>query len=178
MNQPTKKSDSGFTIIEVVLVLAIAALIMLMVFIALPALQRGQRDTQRKDDISRLQSAISSFSSANRGSLPSDWDDFVDSHMKRAGDTFSDPTGSDYILVDATSVGDPLDFDYALGTASNVDEMYQDTDETDGDANKIYLVRGGSCDFEDQAIKGAAAGARKIAILKALEDGNYECREA
>ena len=38
----------GFTIIEVVLVLAIAGLIFLMVFIALPALQRSQRDTERR----------------------------------------------------------------------------------------------------------------------------------
>lgn len=42
------KNTKGFTIIEVVLVLAIAGLIFLMVFIALPALQRGQRDTQRR----------------------------------------------------------------------------------------------------------------------------------
>ena len=34
----------GFTIIEVVLVLAIAGLIFLIVFITLPAMQRGQRD--------------------------------------------------------------------------------------------------------------------------------------
>ena len=40
------KQKQGFTIIEVVLVLAIAALIFLMVFMALPALQRSQRDTQ------------------------------------------------------------------------------------------------------------------------------------
>ena len=43
--------DRGFTIIEVVLVLAIAALIFLMVFIALPALQASQRDTARKNDV-------------------------------------------------------------------------------------------------------------------------------
>ena len=42
------KDKNGFTIIEVVLVLAIAGLIFLMVFIALPALQRSQRDTQKK----------------------------------------------------------------------------------------------------------------------------------
>ena len=41
----TKKDNKkGFTIIEVVLVLAIAGLIFAMVFIALPALQRSQRD--------------------------------------------------------------------------------------------------------------------------------------
>ena len=48
----------GFTIIEVVLVLAIAGLIFLMVFIALPALQRSQRDTQRRNDLGRVTNAI------------------------------------------------------------------------------------------------------------------------
>ena len=43
-----KKNKKGFTIIEIVLVLAIAGLIFLMIFVALPALQRSQRDTQRK----------------------------------------------------------------------------------------------------------------------------------
>lgn len=61
----------GFTIIEVVLVLAIAALIMLMVFIAFPALQRSQRDTARKQDQSAIASAISSYESNNGGALPS-----------------------------------------------------------------------------------------------------------
>ena len=40
----TQQNKKGFTIIEVVLVLAIAGLIFLMVFVALPALQRGQRE--------------------------------------------------------------------------------------------------------------------------------------
>ena len=60
----------GFTIIEVVLVLAIAGLIFLMVFIALPALQRSQRDTQRKDDLARFITAVTTFQSNNRGNLP------------------------------------------------------------------------------------------------------------
>ena len=60
----------GFTIIEVVLVLAIAGLIFLMVFIALPALQAGQRDTARKSDVSNVASAVTSYVSSNRGSLP------------------------------------------------------------------------------------------------------------
>jgi len=64
------KNIKGFTIIEVVLVLAIAGLIFLMVFIALPALQAGQRDTARKSDVSNVASALNSYSSANRGSLP------------------------------------------------------------------------------------------------------------
>lgn len=69
MNKVTKK-EKGFTIIEVVLVLAIAGLIFLVVFLALPALQRSQRDTQRKNDVGRLISAIQSYKSNNNGSSP------------------------------------------------------------------------------------------------------------
>ncbi len=64
-----QKQEKGFTIIEVVLVLAIAALIFLMIFVALPALQRGQRDTARKNDVNAIASAINTYRSNNRGSL-------------------------------------------------------------------------------------------------------------
>jgi prepilin-type N-terminal cleavage/methylation domain-containing protein len=65
------KKEKGFTIIEVVLVLAIAGLIFMMVFIALPALQRGQRDTARKSEVSTLLAQITSYQSNNRGAAPS-----------------------------------------------------------------------------------------------------------
>ena len=65
----TKKDNKkGFTIIEVVLVLAIAGLIFAMVFIALPALQRSQRDQSRKNDTSTVAAAINNWNSANRNS--------------------------------------------------------------------------------------------------------------
>lgn len=70
MNAKYKGNVKGFTIIEVVLVLAIAGLIFLMVFIALPALQRGQRDTARKNDVSTVSSAVTTFTSNNRGAFP------------------------------------------------------------------------------------------------------------
>ncbi len=59
----------GFTIIEVVLVLAIAGLIFLMVFIALPALQRSQRNTRRRQDLARISTAFTQYLSSN-GRLP------------------------------------------------------------------------------------------------------------
>ncbi len=67
VQQNTKK---GFTIIEVVLVLAIAALIFLMIFVALPALQRGQRNTARKNDVGTIASAINTYRSNRGGALP------------------------------------------------------------------------------------------------------------
>lgn len=62
--------QKGFTIIEVVLVLAIAALIFLMVFIALPALQRNQRDTARKEELGKVVSAVTTWQSTHRGVSP------------------------------------------------------------------------------------------------------------
>ena len=62
-----KAKNQGFTIIEVVLVLAIAGLIFLMVFVALPALQRNQRDAQRKNDMSAFLDAYERCRSNNRG---------------------------------------------------------------------------------------------------------------
>jgi len=59
------KTREGFTIIEVVLVLAIAGLIFLMVFIALPALQSSQRDTQRQQDMSRVNNALVNYQRNN-----------------------------------------------------------------------------------------------------------------
>ena len=69
--KPSPKTNPAFTIIEVVLVLAIAGLIFLMVFIALPALQRNQRDTQRKNDIGRVLTAVQKYQANNRGNMPS-----------------------------------------------------------------------------------------------------------
>ena len=67
------KTKEGFTIIEVVLVLAIAGLIFLMVFIALPALQRSQRDTSRRNDMSRVDTSLVQYQTNNstRSNKPS-----------------------------------------------------------------------------------------------------------
>ena len=60
-----RNNRHGFTIIEVVLVLAIAGLIFLMVFIALPALQRSQRNTRRRSDMARIATATTNYQAAN-----------------------------------------------------------------------------------------------------------------
>ena len=54
MSSKLKTQEKGFTIIEVLIVLAIAGLIVLVVFLAVPALQRNSRNTQRKNDVSGL----------------------------------------------------------------------------------------------------------------------------
>ena len=71
LNKQTKK-QSGFTIIEVMIVLAVAGLIMAIVFLAIPALQRSNRNTQRKNDASRLAGLVAEFQANNNGALPAD----------------------------------------------------------------------------------------------------------
>lgn len=97
----TSSNTKGFTIIEVVLVLAIAGLIFLVVFLALPALQRSQRDTQRKSDLGKFMSQVTSFQSNNQGALPgttaANWNTFIGNYLTNSGQTFSDPSsGSTY----------------------------------------------------------------------------------
>lgn len=70
MLKQLKKQDKGFTIIEVMIVLAIAGLILLIVFLAVPALQRNSRNTQIKNDAGTIAGAISAFESNNSGTVP------------------------------------------------------------------------------------------------------------
>jgi len=62
-------NSQGFTIIEVLIVLAIAALILLIVFLAVPQLNNNFHDYQKKRDISRLIIDLSSYYDSN-GSYP------------------------------------------------------------------------------------------------------------
>jgi prepilin-type N-terminal cleavage/methylation domain-containing protein len=70
LNKLKKPNQKGFTIIEVMIVLAIAGLILLIVFLAIPALQRNSRNTQRKNDVAALLAAVAEFSNNNNGALP------------------------------------------------------------------------------------------------------------
>ena len=66
-----KSRSRGFTIIEVALVLAIAGLIFLVVFLALPALQNSQRDTAKRQAVGQAVAALQSYESDNGGILVS-----------------------------------------------------------------------------------------------------------
>lgn len=54
----SKRSSGGFTIIEIMIVLAVASLIMLIVFLAVPALQRNARNTNRTADATKIASSV------------------------------------------------------------------------------------------------------------------------
>jgi len=63
-------APSGFTIVEILIVLAIAGLILLMVFEAIPALERSSRNSQRKQDVSALLQGVAHYELDNSGDFP------------------------------------------------------------------------------------------------------------
>lgn len=70
MLNKARKQTEGFTIIEVLIVLAIAGLIMLIVFLAVPALQRNSRNTSRRSEAGRFAAAANEFVSNSNGAMP------------------------------------------------------------------------------------------------------------
>ena len=163
MNVLTKqRGNSGFTIIEVVLVLAIAGLIFLMVFIALPALQRNQRDTQRKNDMGRLSTAIVNYTNSNRGSLPTNYSNFTTQYLTTGGDDFLDPAGA--------KAGSDSNVTTYQFTAHDNSELTSDYKESQ---NTIYYTAGYTCGDTSSTV--TPAGSRKVAFRMALEGGGYNC---
>ena len=172
MAKESIKTKKGFTIIEVVLVLAIAGLIFLMVFVALPALQRSQRDTQRRDDMARFASQLSQYQANNNGKVPTDkasWNKFIADYLRvqttssgnnaenTAQDSFVDPSGQNYTVETVSDC------------SSDCAQKSESDDYKDG---KIRVYTNATCDGESpKYIKGN----RKIAFTYKLEGAGIYC---
>lgn len=146
-----KQQKDGFTIIEVVLVLAIAGLIFLMVFIALPALQRNQRDAARKQEVSKVAAAITSYQSNNNGKSPA------------IGDPFAKYIDGKYIAsntsIELTSGTEVKKSNQTSGTISR-DLLNTDT---------IVFIVGAQCADTPGDVKSGSS--RQSAVLIVLENG-------
>lgn len=70
MKIKSTNKNRGFTIIEVMIVLAIAGLILAIIFLAVPALQRNSRNTQRDSDATHLGGLIETSIANNAGKTP------------------------------------------------------------------------------------------------------------
>jgi prepilin-type N-terminal cleavage/methylation domain-containing protein len=153
-------AQKGFTIIEVVLVLAIAGLIFLMVFIALPALQRNQRDTQRKNDMGRLSTALVNYTNSNRGALPTNYTTFTTQYLITGGDSFIDPAG-------APSGSNATTYQFTALDNQELTKTYAESQNT------IFYTTGYACGETSSTV--VAGGSRKVAFRMALEGGGYYC---
>lgn len=183
-----RKNKSGFTIIEVVLVLAIAGLIFVMVFIALPALQQSQRNTQRRDDVDRVMAAIVDYQKNNHGKSPliykegdtfnSNFEKFVTRYIdsqcegsstetnelltfNSCGPQFTDPSGSPYVLQ----------YQQWNADNTNLTGYWRNGSEFD---RTLHIYRNAACGKnEGETIH--KDGQNQLAIFMILEGGSIYC---
>lgn len=155
--------QKGFTIIEVVLVLAIAALIFLMVFIALPALQRNQRDAERKDILGKVTSAVTTYSSNHRNMLPVKGVDLA-GYMDGAAATGTEKSATDGSYT-ATTNDAFINNNYIVTVAAALGDGIGKAD-----TNVVQIFTAAKCDpAGGKAIAGTNRGA---AVLIKMENGN------
>jgi type II secretory pathway pseudopilin PulG len=72
-----RPQDGGFTIVETIIVVAVAGLILLIVLLAIPTLQRNSHNNQRRQDVQAVLAAISRYKLNNSGSMPGGGSDFL-----------------------------------------------------------------------------------------------------
>ena len=174
MTKSITKSKKGFTIIEVVLVLAIAGLIFLMVFVALPALQRSQRDTQRRDDMARVATAINQYQTNNGGNLPNNSGevtatgdsatDFISKYMGGKSE-FVDPSGENYTITFTSTLKE------GKGVAVNTLKA----DDASGNGFKVMVYTKARCEGENAV---SSPNKRDYAIVYNLEGSGVYCSDS
>ena len=166
------KLKKGFTIIEVLLVLAIAGLIFLMIFLAWPALSRTQRDARRRDDIALFLKEVKDYQTNNRGALPTgqgtitrgtksdtDWSGFYHDYLE---ESFGDPNGVDYVLNVANCASGKT-------AGQECDNILTDSSEFSGN---MMIFKAATCDGSRAVVSN---NPRKIAIQYKLEGGGVYC---
>ena len=101
------------------IVLGIAALILAGVLIAVPALQRNQRNGARRTDINFVQSQIVTYQGNNQGDMPDSLNDFTGSITNNNDDSSFYATGTNsWDAADDWNVIDAAEDEYTNGAAA------------------------------------------------------------
>ena len=202
LNKNQNLTKKGFTIIEVVLVLAIAGLIFLMVFLALPALQRSQRDAQRKQDVAMVVTALHNWKANNKGrgyasmgnSVLTPLTDLNEEQKKYGVNNGVEPIENSplnsYISFDLKSgknknnISSSLSLNTKIVTTSvnNNVTLFRIDSPSFRDHERIAVVVGMGCDNIELAsnrsvvLRNIKKGAAAVVYL--LESGGAYCQEA
>lgn len=164
-----KKRAEGFTIIEVMIVLAIAGLIMVIVFIAVPQLQRNQRDNARQNIANRVKAELETYAGNNQGQYPftptgnstGDWPDFVGRYISGGRVNVNDPSsGQPVVAASGSNVGVPQQ----EGTAPCTDS------QANIQAGNFRVCYGARCAGENITPSGArSVNTRNYAVIIGLD---------
>lgn len=202
LNKNQNLTKKGFTIIEVVLVLTIAGLIFLMVFLALPALQRSQRDAQQKQDVAMVVTALHNWKANNKGrgyasmgnSVLTPLADLNEEQKKYGVNNSIEPIENNplnsYISFDLKSGKNKNDSSSSLSlntkivttSVNNNVTLFRIDSPSFRDHERIAVVVGMGCDNIELAsnrsvvLRNIKKGAATVVYL--LESGGAYCQEA
>lgn len=126
-----KQNTKGFTLLEVLLVIAIIAILAGIVIIAInPGKQLADsRDSQREADVSTILNAVYQYSIDNDGALPGP--DAIP----------TEAANEDEICANATCAGGELDLSELLSDETYIVSFPQDPQDASGDGTGYYIYR-------------------------------------
>jgi prepilin-type N-terminal cleavage/methylation domain-containing protein len=171
-----QKRPRGFTIIEVMIVLAIAGLIMVVVLIAVPQLQRSQRNNATIAILDRVFTEMSNYASNNQGRFPvgSTIDTFCERYLQKTGSCAATDTGATFINDPRT--GTPVVLAVLTDTTTDPEAL-----PGTGIARTLTVYSDdsvGSAGFRcNGEVVAAGTGARSVAAVIPLEGGAFACRD-
>jgi prepilin-type N-terminal cleavage/methylation domain-containing protein len=155
------KRAEGFTIIEVMIVLAIAGLIMVVVFIAVPQLQRQQRNEARKNVMRRVTTEVNNYASNNTGAIPTANTNVTTGFVGVTGGFYVR-----YIQNNAAQFNDPQ-------TGAVMNFVAWTSDANVNSTNTLYYATNRICNGE--ASTAAGANARNFVVMNQLEGNAVQC---
>jgi len=183
------KKAYGFTIIEVMIVLAIAGLIMAIVFFAVPQLQRNSEDQKRKSIANSVGAQIDTYAANTHGIYPFSvpntfayphnsalcqpvprdgcYSDFISRYINGNIDT-TDPSTGQPILTGA---------DYSHGVPIEWPDPPSPSITTTIHAGEIFIVFGAKCDGDSVTGNGIVSpnsNSGQYAIVVGLERDNTD----
>lgn len=94
-------NKKGFTLVEIVIVLAIAALILAAILFAVQGAQQSRRDSARRDSGGQIGALMEEYAGNHNGTYPDANDDLDDQIAART----QSPTGTPYNLLGFNSSG-------------------------------------------------------------------------
>lgn len=148
-----KGNQKGFTIIEVLIVLAIAGLIMVVVFLAVPALNRNSHNSQYKTEASNLMGAYQEVSNNKAGAA-------LTASTDGNGDALAVETAANVKTLTAVSIV------VAGATAPT---------PTPAVGAGVFVVAAKCSAANSNATTLSGATSRSVSFVYQIEGGTYQC---
>jgi general secretion pathway protein G len=122
------KKRAGFTLLELLIVIAIIGVLASLVAVSYSSAQRRARDSQRQSDLKAIQNALEQYYADNDGNYP---DDDTENNCVVIGDAV-DSSGNHYLPGEALPTDPKTGESYIFGTCNNSQYKYCADLEADG----------------------------------------------